>query len=387
MNFSLLLPTALTALAALLLPLIIHLARRSEQHITDFAALRWLSIKLRPRRKIIFQEILLLLLRLFLLTVLALFLAKPVSVHTPASAHWVLVTPGVDLATVQNLGLEKSSEWHWLTPGFPDYAAAMTASGVSISSLLRELDAQLPENTRITVIVPEQLSGLDGERIRLSRKVEWKVVTGKMPEASPEKTLPVALAIRFDDAHADSVVYFRAAHAAWLLDADKKSILDVADASRAITSNHNTLLWLASGELPQSVRDWIGKGNTLMAAKDTALSEMKTAVPVWRNQQGTALLHGMAFGEGRILQWQQALKPSAMPELLDADFPMQLQSHLQTMPRSPTQALARSHTPSKENIVWPKAPQSLQVWLALLIALLFMLERWMASSARRWSAA
>jgi hypothetical protein len=100
-SISLLLPSALAALAALLLPLIIHLSRRSEQRVTDFAALRWLSIKLRPRRKIIFQEKLLLLLRLLLLIALALFLAKPVSFHTPAAKHWVLVVPGVDIDAVK----------------------------------------------------------------------------------------------------------------------------------------------------------------------------------------------------------------------------------------------------------------------------------------------
>ena len=42
MSLALLLPAGLAALAALLLPLLVHLARRSEQRPTVFAALQWL---------------------------------------------------------------------------------------------------------------------------------------------------------------------------------------------------------------------------------------------------------------------------------------------------------------------------------------------------------
>jgi hypothetical protein len=390
----LLLPAALAALAALLIPLIIHLSRRSEQRITDFAALRWLSIKLRPRRRIIFQEIVLLLLRLLLLMAIVLFLAKPVSFHAPAAAHWVVVATEVDSDAINTLAFEKSSQWHWLAPGFPDYAQKIDVSDFPISSLLRELDAQLPENTKLTVIVPETLGGLDGERIRLSRKVDWKVFASKKTETIPVKekletknTDTIRLAIRFDQQHAESLVYFRAAHAAWQLDENKKTVLDIADTAAALPSDHNTLLWLASGELPIDVRGWISKGNTLIATNDIAIAEMKSAVPVWRDQHGNILLLSAGLGHGRVLQWQHALKPSMMPELLEADFPLRLQSVLEATPIPPSKAYAATQAPLSATIAWPKPPQSLQSWLAVLIVLLFMLERWLASSARRWSAA
>ncbi|MFT4198344.1 MAG: BatA domain-containing protein, partial [Pseudoxanthomonas sp.] len=51
MSLTLLLPAALAALAALALPLLIHLARRSQPHSTPFAALRWLRAAPRPRRR------------------------------------------------------------------------------------------------------------------------------------------------------------------------------------------------------------------------------------------------------------------------------------------------------------------------------------------------
>src|SRR5690606_7866263 len=52
MNLVLLLPAGLVALGALLVPVLIHLVRRMELRRTDFAALRWLGERARPRRRV-----------------------------------------------------------------------------------------------------------------------------------------------------------------------------------------------------------------------------------------------------------------------------------------------------------------------------------------------
>lgn len=78
MNLAFLAPAALAALAALLVPLLIHLQRRPEQRVVEFAALRWLSERVRPRQRLRLTEWLLLLLRLLLVAALALWLAQPV---------------------------------------------------------------------------------------------------------------------------------------------------------------------------------------------------------------------------------------------------------------------------------------------------------------------
>jgi len=126
-----------------------------------------------------------LLLRLLLLIALALFLAKPVSMQTASPTHWVVVVPGADIDAAKDLTANKKSEWHWLTPGFPDFQDKPITADLNIGSLLRELDAQLPANTAITVLLPDALSGLDGERIRLSRKIEWKSVGTENPGEPP----------------------------------------------------------------------------------------------------------------------------------------------------------------------------------------------------------
>ena len=390
MNLALLLPSALLALSALLLPLLIHLSRRSEQRPTDFAALRWISAQLRPRRKLVFQEIPLLLLRLLLLIALVLFLAQPVSKQALARVHWVMVVPGADTSAAKGSIADKKSEWHWLSPGFPSFDDKPIARNLDIGSLLRELDAQVPANTSLTVLVPEQISGLDGERIKLSRKVDWKVIPGTMPVISaPEKEQPIRLAIRYDETHADASIYFRAAYATWQdeLKASEKESLDTGLISTALNPGRNTLIWLAAGEFPTEIRDWVNKGGTIIVSKETLVPEMKSGVPVWRNEQGRVLIRATSMGQGRILQWQQVLKPDAMPELLDASFPSHLQALILPASVVPTRALATSQIPLTGAKAFPEAPKSLQLWLALLIASLFLLERWLANASRRWSAA
>jgi hypothetical protein len=389
-NFSLLLPSALLALTALILPLLIHLSRRSEQKPTDFAALRWISTQLRPRRKWVLQEILLLLLRLLLLIALAFFLAKPVSIQPASPKHWVLVLPGANIDMAKNLPSRQTSEWHWLTAGFPDFEDKPNAANIPLSSLLRELDAQLPANAAITIIVPETLSGLDGERIRLGRKVDWKMVPGNMPlTAIAQQSQAIRLAIRHDSQHGNDAIYFHAAHAAWQAEqkTNEKQALDSADISSPLTPGRSALIWLSTAELPMEVRAWIKNGGTLFVSKEVVVPEIKSGVAAWRNDQGKVLALVAPFGQGRILQWQQDLKPEAMPELLDADFPEKLKSLLQTKPLAPSRAFAKSQSPLMGAKAVPQMPQSLQTWLALLIVLLFVLERWLANAARRWSAA
>ncbi|MEG2981926.1 MAG: BatA domain-containing protein, partial [Stenotrophomonas sp.] len=151
-------PAGFIALAALLLPLLIHLARRSEQRIIDFAALRWLSAKPRPRRRIRFDEWPLLLLRLLLLAFLAVLLARPALMGVPDTQQRVAVLPGVDLAAAQRAVGNADAQWLWLAPGFPRIDKSAAPQGPQpVSSLLRELDAALPIDAALTVVVPSVL--------------------------------------------------------------------------------------------------------------------------------------------------------------------------------------------------------------------------------------
>ena len=114
MGVGLLFPAALAALLALLVPLAIHIARKSEQLPTDFAALRWLRSKPRPRSRLRFDEWPLLLLRLLLLALVALWLAQPVLSGAGDDTPYVAVVPGAQVDRAQFT----DARVHWLAPGF-----------------------------------------------------------------------------------------------------------------------------------------------------------------------------------------------------------------------------------------------------------------------------
>jgi hypothetical protein len=153
-SLAFLIPAAFAALAALLLPLLIHLARRSEQRPTQFAALRWLRQKAKPRHRIRFDEWPLLIVRLLLVALMALLLARPVLHGGESHTPYVAVAPGVDVAKARAALAQTQARWHWLAPGFPQIDATPEAANASLPSLLRELDSNLPEDVALTVFVP-----------------------------------------------------------------------------------------------------------------------------------------------------------------------------------------------------------------------------------------
>ena len=121
MSFALLAPLGLAALAALVVPIVIHLVRRLELRTTEFAALRCISERIRPRRRLRFERPWLLLLRLALLALLALLLAKPVLREPPGlAASRVLVAPA---------GSAASASRRRLATGTPVLGAGVSIAG------------------------------------------------------------------------------------------------------------------------------------------------------------------------------------------------------------------------------------------------------------------
>ena len=388
---TLLLPAGLVALAALALPLLLHLVRREEQRPVDFAALRWLSSRVRPRRRLRFEDWLLLALRLLLITLLALLLARPVLPLPGAGAAWIVAVPGVGVDALADAappspaggddgatGSDPVAQRRWLAEGFPrpGEAAPSGNPGAAIS-LLRELDMRMPAGAPLVVLVPPVLEGVDAERPRLSRPVEWRIVsTGNAPTADAVPA-PVPRIVVRDAGDGAGARYLRAAAAAWRAPA-------AAPGDGVAEGGHLEVhAWLAPGELPSEALAWIEGGGTALLAHDVRLPGLGDAPPLWSDDQGRPLLRGTGVGAGRALQWTRPLEPAALPALLDADFPLRLRAALQP-PQAPARVLAAEHAPRVGGGVgpWPPALRELSPWLALAIALVFLLERWIASAAR-----
>lgn len=383
MNAALLLPAALAALAALLVPLLVHLARRSEQRPTPFAALRWLRQKPKPRHRLRFDEWPLLALRLLLLALLALWLARPVLSGSASDKPWVAVMPGVDAGQARAAIGSGKARAHWLAPGFPDLGqAAPAASAVPFASLLRQLDAELPAAVKLSVLVPEQLQGADAQRPRLSRAVEWKVLPGTMPAPNLAPVPVPALSVRFSENRADQVRYLRAATIAWQPAANAPAF-EAAPSTQALPVGTKNLVWLAPGPLPVDITEWIEQGGTALLAFDTDYTRPGPAVVPWRNEIGAPLVEGTPFGRGRVLRFIRPLTPTEMPELLQPDFPRHLRTLFAAPAPAPSRVEARDHPPTTGGPIYAQAPRDLQPWLALLIGALWLLERLVATRRSR----
>lgn len=397
MSIGLLFPAALAALAALALPLLIHLTRRSERQLMTFAALRWLRAKERARRRVRIDEWRLLALRLLLLAAVAMLLAQPVWVGARNERPWVVVVPGADSAAHANDPALRDAEWHWLAPGFPAFASAAPRSPTEAASLLRELDATLAPTQPLAVIVPDHLTGLDAERIVLSRHVDWRIAATRAPVTTePAASEPQQVAIRHDADHAAISRYFSAAANAWNAGSEvpgddpvqqpfaiDSAAIDPATADVALSAGTDWLLWLSAEALPPAIERWLAEGGTVLRTAETASASDDRAVEVWRSTRTGASLSAQRNGMGRLL----ILHGAQLPERLEPEFPALLHGWLSAPARGPDQALAQHVAPTTGIPAWPAASTPLDDLLIWLIAALWLIERLLASARRKASRA
>ncbi len=370
MSLSLLFPLGLLSLAALLVPLLIHLARRHHYAPLDFAALRWLQAKAKPRQRIRFDEWPLLVVRLLLLATLALLLAHPL-LHGAATpnAPWVVVTPGLTPPPV-----EDGSEGRWLASGFPPLAQPAPTGPQPLASLLRELDQAMPAGAALTVYVPDPMPGLDGERARLSRPVDWRSVRHPLPATAVAAVAPqLRVAGAVADAQTQRVL--EALQRAW-----NGQSLPAALAADQAPATGQVGVWLGDTALPAAWQAWVQNGGSVLVTAVAAAPG--DGVPALRDASGTVAMTRHALGRGQILRFGQSLSPATLPILREADFPRRLLDELQHTP-APQLALAPTQQPLTGAAAPAAQPQDLSLWMLALIVLLFALERWMATSARR----
>ncbi len=379
MTPALLLPVGLAALTALIIPLVIHIARRSEQLPTDFAALRWLRQKPRPRSRLRFDEWPLLILRLILLALVALWFARPVLFGAGDKTAYVAVVPGADATQAQTIVGE--GRGHWLASGFPDLRSPRPAASAPVASLIRQLDAQLPPGAPLTVVVPQVLQGADAERPRLSRPVTWRVVSGAMPARTPAPATVPPLSIRTDADHADAVRYLRAAASSWQ-PAGHRPDGEEGPLDAALPNRDRRLIRLGAGTLPPGVIQWVEAGGTALVSADAAVPAGPRAV-VWRDALDRPLIEAQALGAGRLLRFTRPLTPSETPELLQADFPAHLKAALTGPAVQPARVAATDYAPLTGGRAFDPAPLDLKPWFALLIGLLLLGERWLATRRSR----
>ena len=393
---ALVLPAALAALAALLLPLAIHLARRSEAAPLDFAALRWLRPKPRPRSRLRFDEWPLLIVRLLLLTLVALWLARPMLPDSADRTPVLAALPGVDTGTPP-----PGTRNVWLAPGFPPLgepqpsclalapargranAPILRGPGAgkhplpcpNLLSLIRQLDSELAPGIALTLVVPEILQGVDAERPRLSRPVTWKIAPGAMLATTPEPTRSPLFSLRGPTSAARPL---RAAIAAL----SERPTFDTGPATAPLPKAPRVLVWLTPGPLPGPVRAWITAGGTALVTS-AAPAEPGVAIIPWRDAEGLPVVAAHSTGAGRLFRFTRPLTPATMPGLLEPDFPHRLAALFTVGAPPPSRVFARDIAPITGAPAWPQPARDLQPLLAIILAGMFVAERWLATHRSR----
>lgn len=367
----LLLPLGLLTLAGVLVPLLLHLARRSDGVVVPFAALKWLEAAPRPKARVRFDEVPLLLVRMLLLAVLALLIAQPVWRDWVADRPVVAVVPGVDLveARARVAGLE-GARAVWLAPGWPAFGDDVPAPGAT-ASLLRALDAGLAPGTALTVFVPDPVGGLDGGVIALSRLVTWEALGSSAPLTQAAGARP-KWSVRVASASAPAARWFRASAAAL------GRPVEVADLDAPLPALTSPMIWLDEGPLPARVNAWVEAGGVALVS-----SQIEGAVPIWQGADGTPVALGLGVGRGRLLHLGPTLEPAAFPMLLEPDFPVRLAALLEGPMASPQTAPAELVRPVAGGPAPVLTGVDLSPALALLLALLWLIERWLATSKAR----
>jgi hypothetical protein len=380
-------PAGIAAAAALVVPVVVHLVRRSDRRELRFAAMRYLRARPHPRARLRLVRPLLLALRVGLLVGLAALLALPVWRSRAAAAPpWVVVAPGIDALAARAAVHAPLAEWHRLVTGFPvlpdgrDAAALaidaqLAAAPVPIHSLLRQLDRDLLPTVALSIVVPENLANLDAERLQIAHAATWLPLPGFSPvPPSPGAgaDAPLAIAVRYDAAGASELPVVRALGAAWA--ADGRSITwSIAAADVPLPATATWVFWLGDAA-PQTLQTLQARARTggLVVVAPT-VGEAVLSGP------DRPILRAQTMGLGRLFEFTAPLRADALPDVLAADFPRRLWTALTAPRRIPASAPARSVAPlATTREAWAPA-ESLEPPLALVLALLFLLERLVAT--------
>jgi hypothetical protein len=165
MPFYLLNPWMLIGLAALAVPVVIHLLNRRRFDVVDWGAMQFLRISNVTRRRILLEEILLMLLRMALLAVLVLGLAAPVS--TSQALRRFAPRPSRDVVFVIDGSASMGSTATGTTPHETakewvlDFVNQMTAGdGIAVFVAKQQVIPVVPELSHDFVRVRENVAKL-----------------------------------------------------------------------------------------------------------------------------------------------------------------------------------------------------------------------------------
>jgi hypothetical protein len=272
-------PMALIALAALAVPLVLHLIRRPVPSVR-LGSLKFLTESQRRLRSVRWRDLLLLLLRCGVLAILALLLAGPRWVpRSDEPVRWVVLLPGGKLDPD---GLRRVAELvagghdlHYLAPGFPREEPAPIDGALDAWSLMREGDFRLPAGSHWVVVGPAYADDFKGDRPVLRRlRVTWEATgaasqTASIHPAELPPAEPVRVAIL---AAADRQEEGRRVRAAM------RALAVLGHPLVEVSENPDWIFQLGTVALPAAWRQRVQQGATLVtdAPQEVTLPDART---------------------------------------------------------------------------------------------------------------
>ena len=317
-------PLWLLGLAAVGLPVALHLRGERPGRVVRVGSVRWLEgapAAWAPATRL--TRIPLLLLRCSVVATLALALARPYASGAPghSAGAWVLVAPEVARHPLPD-SLRRLGPARLLAAGLPPLDETTPAPPMfptDIWSLLREADAAAPAGIRLVLVAPATLRLLHGARPELRHEVQWHAVAGDstMPGAREALGAVTILAGTGRDQDARYLAAaFRAAATARREDATIAA-LPAADSARGVVTPW--IAWLGPLPVPAALERRLREGARLLTDGDTSAVAEGDRV-VWRGADGGPLLVAHARGRGVHYRLRGRFHPSALPAVLRPEF-------------------------------------------------------------------
>ena len=364
-------PQWLWLLLTLLIPLFIHLARRSHPRVITFAAAQWLRAR-RQRRlnRVYLRDKLLLLLRLLILSLLVALLAQPFVVRTDAAVeNMLLVDPRIEQVALEGF-LEQNTTFddvRWLQPE-PSAISSPRPPGSELWSTLSQLAAQA-EYRHAHILIKDTENPSGHSALRVSPHWQWHTLAMRNPDTST--ALPrIAIAGKAPE---------------WLQPVVEEvstslgtdiTVQQLGVQIRTVPEDVDWLIYDGAGELPEDLRTFVSRGGLLI----TNAGVTNKGMPEFIRLAGEPAAETLAFGRGSWLRYIADWHSTAF--FHRNDLPQQLWQQWHSLDWS-----LQSHNRSQwvgndipgiavmETEVEHTSERSLENVLLMLLALLIFIER------------
>lgn len=360
-------------LAALAIPLLIHLLRRSATREITFAAAHWLQQKRQHRKQLLLREKWLLLLRMLLLALLVLILAQPLLQRDGVSpADLLLVDPRIEHAQLETF-LQKNPSFAsvlWLQ----SKPVSVTAPRPQAPDLWNTLSglADVDEFRRAHILLRNAENPSGHGALRVSPHWQWHA----LENANTENSTPLPRLALLGEGPPWLEAALQQLRETELpqLELQKFDTIDRVDAAA-----QDWLIYDLPGALPTELREFVRDGGLLITDQRVQPTPGRSFVDVAYDEplQATALGRGSWLRYGRDWHSGDFFRHPGLPEKLwqqwfTRDWALQTRSRgLWSIEAPPGIAVADAEV--RRSRLMPMEP-----WLLLTFVLLLALERTVA---------